>query len=652
MDRRFLGYYETELRFLRDLGTEFARAHPGIAGRLALDPNACADPYVERLLEGVAFLTARVQLKQDLEFPRFTEHLLDILFPDFLAPTPAMAVVRMVPDRASGDLAAGYRLARGTRLASRLGPRMQTRCIFTTAHDVTLFPIEVETARHLAGGPLAAAGLALRREIKAAFVLRLATRPERPFRELALERLVLHLVAGGRHPWRLHEALLGHGLALLAREPGGVWQLLAERSPVRRMGFAEDEALLPPSRPGFAGYRHLREYFAFPERFLFLSLDGLGPAVQAAKGPVLEVAVVLDRADPALEEGIAADDIALFATPAVNLFERTLEPARLDRRQRDVQLVPDRLRPLDFEVHSLLEVSGEGVAGPKPFRPFYALAHPEDAGPAGAYYTLERRPRLATAQEIRRAGTDRPRPAPAAAGPDARPGGTRSGYVGGEIFLSLVDGEAPPWPEGIDRLHVKARCSNRDLVLFMPLVPGQSHFDIDTGPPVEAVHCLGEPTRPRPSLALGQPLQPSGARTPGETPWRLVSHLVLNYLSLVDGPAGEGAQALRALLQLYAGFAEPAVARQVEGLRGVASRPVIDRLPLAGPITFGRGLEIELTFEEAGFDRGSAFALGGVLEAFFRRYVALNSFTRTVVKTAERGEIMRWPAWIGQRHLI
>ena len=102
-------------------------------------------------------------------------------------------------------------------------------------------------------------------------------------------------------------------------------------------------------------------------------------------------------------------------------------------------------------------------------------------------------------------------------------------------------------------------------------------------------------------------------------------------------------------MQLYAAFAEPAVARQVDGLQSVASRPVVDRMPMAGPITFGRGLEIELTFEERGFDGGSAFVLGGVLEAFFRRYVALNSYARTVVRTVERGEIMRWPARVGQR---
>jgi type VI secretion system protein ImpG len=646
MDRQFLDYYESELRFLRDLGGEFARAHPGVAGRLALDANSCADPYVERLLEGVAFLTARVQLKLDAEFPRLTEHLLDILFPDFLAPTPSMAMAKLVPDVAAGDLAASYRVPAGSRLSSRLGPRMQTRCVFTTAHEVVLFPIELAGVRYLSGSALATAKLPVRGEVKAALTLRLATLPERPFHQLSLDRLVLHLVAGGSSPWRLYEALIGHGIAVLAREPGGAWQPLGDRKLVGRVGLAEDEALLPLSRPGFQGYRLLREYFSFPERLLFVALEGLAPAVKAAQGGTLELAVLLDQADRGLDEGIAAEDVALFVTPAVNLFEKSLEPAHLDRQQRDVHLVADRVRPLDYEVHALLEVSGEGAAGPRIFLPFYALAHPEETGPAGAYYTVERRQRLASAQEARLAGSDRQL---GAAGPTA--GRTRASYAGGEVFLALVDGRSPPWPEGIERLHVKARCTNRDLPLFMPLVPGQSHFDVENGPPVAAAYCLGEPTPPRPSLALSEAPPGSAGWTPGETPWRLASHLALNYLSLVDGPGDEGAAPLRELLQLYAASAETAVAHQVEGLRSVASRPVVDRLPIPGPIAFGRGLEIDLTFDESAFDRGAAFALGGVLEAFLRRHVALNSFTRTVVRTVARGEIMRWPARLGQRHL-
>jgi type VI secretion system protein ImpG len=62
-------YYERELNYLRQLGAEFAQKYPKIAGRLVLEPDKCEDPHVERLLEGVAFLAARVHLKIEDEFP-------------------------------------------------------------------------------------------------------------------------------------------------------------------------------------------------------------------------------------------------------------------------------------------------------------------------------------------------------------------------------------------------------------------------------------------------------------------------------------------------------------------------------------------------------------------------------------------------------
>ena len=102
MDARLLEYYNRELRYLRELGGEFARDFPKIAGRLGLDAFECADPYVERLLEGFAFLAARVHLKIDGEFPRFTEQLLGLVCPHYLGPTPSMAVVQFTPDRTPG----------------------------------------------------------------------------------------------------------------------------------------------------------------------------------------------------------------------------------------------------------------------------------------------------------------------------------------------------------------------------------------------------------------------------------------------------------------------------------------------------------------------------------------------------------------------
>jgi type VI secretion system protein ImpG len=293
-------------------------------------------------------------------------------------------------------------------------------------------------------------------------------------------------------------------------------------------------------------------------------------------------------------------------------------------------VIPDRVRPLDYEVHSIREVTADGGdGGARRIDRLYRVdAHDQDAD---FFFTIERRPRLFSARDLAR-------------------GAARSSYLGGEVFLCLTAGRATASEP--KRLFVKAACSNRDLPLFLLRTPGESQFTAETGAPITAIALLGEPSSPQPSLAHGEPGRARPGQSHGEIAWRLVNHLALNYLSLVDEGQGQAAGTLREMMKLYADFADPAVARQVDGIARVASEPVIDRLPIAGPMVFGRGLEIEVNLDERRFEGGGAFLLGAVLEQFFQRYVSINAFTRTVVKSVERGEIMRWPARIGRRHLL
>src|SRR5205085_7131568 len=146
MDERLLEHYNTELRHLRESAAEFAREFPKIAGRLALDKDAkeiCPDPYVERLLEGFAYLAARIHLKLDAEFPRFTQALLETIYPHYLSPIPSMAVVRFDPEQGDAALAAGVAVPRGTLLRSILGRGDKTSCLFQTAHEIMLLPLRV-----------------------------------------------------------------------------------------------------------------------------------------------------------------------------------------------------------------------------------------------------------------------------------------------------------------------------------------------------------------------------------------------------------------------------------------------------------------------------------------------------------------------------
>jgi type VI secretion system protein ImpG len=218
--------------------------------------------------------------------------------------------------------------------------------------------------------------------------------------------------------------------------------------------------------------------------------------------------------------------------------------------------------------------------------------------------------------------------------------GARSTYAGTEVYLSLVDASSAPYRTDLRQLGIRALCTNRHLPIQMATGLGTTDFTMDINAPVTSVRCLVNPTIPRPSWAEGR------------FSWRLISHLSLNYFSLIDSKSGDGVAALRELLRLYADANDRQIQRQIEGLTKVQSRPIVRRIPGTGSIAFVRGLEITLTFDEIAFEGTGAFLLGAVLEQFFAKYVTINSFTETVVRTQQRGELMRWPAQIGKRQII
>jgi len=623
MDERLLEHYNTELRHLREMAGEFAHEFPKIAGRLALDKDAkeiCPDPYVERLLEGFAYLAARIHLKLDAEFPRFSQSLLETIYPHYLSPIPSMAVVRFEPANDPG-LAPGVPIPHGTLLRSNLGKGDRTACTFQTAHPLRLLPLRIAEARYFTRD-VAELELPAELKAKAAFRLRLAVIAPVPIKEVAAAPLSVFLRGADELPAMIYEQILAHKTALVVQSPAERGKTLAmlPAENVRRVGFSEAEALLPPSPRSFEGYRLLREYFAFSQRFLFLGFEGFGEAMELVTGEQVDLIVPLREVDTRLENRVTSSSFELFCTPIINLFPKQLDRVDISDKFSEFHVVADHNRPLDFEVFEIQSVTGygAGTGEEQEFRPFY-LARDADTE-SGAFYTLNRVPRMLTAKEKQFGG--------------------RSTYAGTEIFLSLVDAASAPYRTELRQLGIRALCTNRHLPIQMATGLGATDFNMDINAPVVSIRCLSNPTVPRPSWAEGR------------FSWRLISHLSLNYFSLIDSKNGDGVAALREMFRLYADRNDRQTLRQIEGLVKVQSRPIVRRVPGTGSIAFARGVEITLTFDEINFEGTGAFVLGAVLEQFFAKYVTLNSFTETVVRTQQRGEIMRWPAQIGKRQII
>ncbi|MEK6233248.1 MAG: type VI secretion system baseplate subunit TssF, partial [Planctomycetales bacterium] len=423
-----------------------------------------------------------------------------------------------------------------------------------------------------------------------------------------------------------YEQMLANCVGVVARptQTPVPWQEVLEPSQIQRVGFDDEQSLFPHGPRSFHGYRLLQEYLAFPERYMFLEIGGLSKAVRRHEEEELELLFLFDRDDRLLENAVDAADFALFCSPAINLFPKRCDRIHLSDKTAEYHVIPDRTRPMDLEVHSVTEVSGHGanIEETQEFLPFYATndltRFPEHA----SYYALHRLPRVLSAKQQRQ--------------------GPRSSYVGSEMYVSLVDSQAAPYDHDLRQLAIQALCTNRDLPLHMPVGSGTTDFTMESGAPVESVRCVAGPTPPRPSLAYSE----------GEVAWRMVSQLSLNYLSLMDDEKKGGAAALRDLLRNYSDSTQAQIRKQIEGVVSAQSKMVTRRLPLSGPIAFGRGLDVALTFDEGAFEGTGVFLLGCVLEEFFAKYVSINSFTRTSIHTLDRGEIMQWPMRLGRRDVI
>jgi type VI secretion system protein ImpG len=608
MSDALLPYYNRELDAIRRLAAEFSLAHPKIAGRLRLSPDSVDDPHVARLLEGVAFLAARVHHRLDDEFPELTDALLEVLYPHYLAPFPSCFIARFAPQAGLQNPAA---LPAGLNLDTE--PVRGERCRYRSAYPVTVLPVEIEAAR-LSGLPINApvnpiAGGAVS-------CLRLTLKglsPEVTFTKLGVERIRLFL--RGATAAALHELLCAHAISVgYADGPSDPKPVILGPEAIEPVGFAAEEALLPYPARSFAGFRLLSEYFAFPEKFLFLDFTRMDAKTLIGAGNRLEVFVWLSRAVPELERAVDAESFALGCTPVVNLFAQRCEPIRLDDTAIEYRIVPDSRRPMATEIWSVTRVREPlQDGGTRPWRPFHRLTHadPEPGTPGGSY-ALTRRP-----------GTP----------PDA----------GTEVFLAPHDPDFAPTRARDTVLSVDALCLSRDLPTDLPFGGGRPQIKlVDGATAVSAVQAMTAPT-----ATLRRKLA-------DRTAWRLVSQLSLGHLSVVGGT--EGAAALREILRLHDLRDSPETRAAIASLLEVKAEPGAARLP-AGPRGMGgsfcRGLDVTLTFDQRGWQTGGLYLLASVLDRFLALHASINSFSRTrVTLRGTPGLAAKWPARAGWRVLL
>jgi len=611
VDDDLIKFYNKELTYIRRSAAAFAEANPKIAGRLRLSQDTIEDPHVSRLIESVAFLNARVRKKLDDSFPEITNSMLEVLYPHYLAPVPSMSIVQF---KCMPELTSPYTIKKGSSIETELVDGEP--CRFQTSYPVTLWPVELTEAQLVRGSYHAPN---LPKHFGAVAVLRLKLSclvEDVNFEMLSPDELVFYLRGQGSNTHALYELIMNHSVAIaVANNPDDSSVTFIEPENIEPVGFEKDEGLLPYPARSQLGYRLLTEFFVFPEKFNFIRLKGLGEKIFKQKGKDVELYIYLNDSISDLEQTVTKENFLLGCTPIVNLFPQYAESISLNHQREEYHVIPDSRRLLAKEIYTIDGVEAVAPNGEsKEYRPFYGANHQVGSNNNNSYWHANRRAGQTRVKTEIDNGT--------------------------EMFISLVDIDFKEDIEDNWVLSVKTTCLNRDLPGRLPFGGGQPKLQLGEGnAPLSAIHCITPPTKTK-RIELTE-----------NTRWRLISHLNLNHMSLLDSE--NGAEMLREILTLYNFDNSPSTRAMIEGVLNIECKQVMSRVKDNGVSALCRGIEITLLLNEERFEGQGLYLFASVLERFFALYAPMNSFTKLVLKSKRRSlAIKKWPARVGEKVLL
>lgn len=613
--KQLLPYYERELVFLRNYSRDFAERYPKIAARLAMSGDTSEDPHVERLIQSFALLGARINKKLDDDYPEFTEALLEVLYPHYLRPFPSCSIAQF--DHAGDDknpLTTPTTIKRGTQLKSH---KIQyVECRFKTAYDLTLAPVQITKATFSPVVIPPASCIVPSNATGCISMTFTCLGDALSFDRLQLDKLRLYMHGEPSFVTALRDCVfLKTATVFVEINDSGRW-FATPASPLREVGFADNEALITYPERSHPAYRLLAEHFAFPEKFNFVDIDlqSIIKLTGGAQKITLHLVMQHVRADSntaRLLESLSTTHLRLGCTPIINLFEQAGEPINVTHTATAYTVAANEHHKSAYEVYAINSVNLVRTTGKGneiiPFRPFYSLRHGE-MPEAGGHFWMARRNDLMALHS--------------------------PGY---ETEISLVDSDLNVALSQKETLSLQLTCTNRDLPTQLAFGLPQGDLTLESGKGKQKIQLLKKPTRSL-HFERGRAMQ-----------WRLISHLSLNHLSLTQN----GLPALKEMLLLYDLPATAVSARQIEGLVALEHKPTMQWLPGKPFASFVRGIEIRLTMNEDHFVGSSLHGFIRVLDHFFGLYVHVNSFIQLVIiskRTSE--ELLRCPPRSGDAILV
>ncbi|CAI1707434.1 Uncharacterized protein conserved in bacteria [Serratia ficaria] len=596
LSEHFLGLYNEELRYLRESGQQFAERHPQVAQHLGMHTGGVQDPFVERLLEGTAFLSARVHERIDNEYPEFALQMLSRLAPLWYTPTPSIATVAFEPDFTSPLWQAPVSLPKGSKISLADASLKNKSATFITGRALHLQPVDICAAEcsSSVAADLPESVAARLHGAQSCLRLRLTTRGVKPLSAVTFEPMHLTFAGDAVRANQLLLTLLNscRRVVLWARhQPAPLVMSLASES-LRLGGVAEDEALLPSCIGELPGSRLMREYFAAPSRFYGVELHGLNDFLgRCGTLHEFEIIFALDAVSSPLIERVTAQDFCLFATPVVNLFPRRCDPIALNAERTEHQVVVDRLNPMLYEIHHLQAVQGMTRDGGSV--QFSML--PEET------QFDRKRPQAGYALRRQAFAGDRK--------------SQRSVFGGDALFITLSPGTSGIVLDDVTALSVAAMVSDSHL---RPEHLQKPALQTAIALPVRQTTLLRMPSAPRPVPDIRQA-------------WQAVQLIAVNPLRYAEPDVSDCAALLRQWLSLFSWQGDASQRKRIASLAEAVFSHCFEQYPGPGPIAWNRGVKVSLNIHTDHHADQGGFLFGLLLHYALTEYCQLNQTLRMLL---------------------